>query len=335
MPATASIPPTRILTGRDVRALLDLGDCIDAVERAFARHHDGHSLGTGVVGLHVPGGGFHVKAAGLDDGSPRFVAKVNANFPGNRTRGLPTIQGMAVLFDAADGRVLAAMDSMELTARRTAAATAVAARHLARAEATVVTICGCGEQGRMQLLALTRVRPITHAWAFDADPDAAARFAREMSVAAGIPVHVARDLGDATRASDIVVTCTTASRWFLDRAQVRPGAFVAGVGADAPDKQELSPALLAASAVVVDVLDQCAAFGDLHHALVAGAMVAGDVRGDLAQVVAGACARRESPEEVIVFDSTGTALEDVAAASLVHERALAAGVGTPVSLGAA
>ena len=121
------------------------------------------------------------------------------------------------------------------------------------------------------------------------------------------------------------MTCTPARRWFLGRGHVAAGAFVAAVGADHPDKQEIEPELLAASAVVADVLEQCAAIGDLHHAIASGLMRRDQVRAELADVVSGRTAGRRSDDEIVVFDSTGTALQDAAAATLVFERARAAG----------
>ena len=114
--------------------------------------------------------------------------------------------------------------------------------------------------------------------------------------------------GGASRDSDVCVTCTPSRRPFLLREQVRPGTFVAAVGADSPDKQELDPALMAAGVVVTDVLEQCASIGDLHHALEAGAMSRADVHAELAEVVTGRKPGRRSPEEITIFDSTGTAL---------------------------
>ncbi|AHG88911.1 ornithine cyclodeaminase/mu-crystallin [Gemmatirosa kalamazoonensis] len=331
------MPPTQahtlVLTRADVVALLDLDACIDAVEDAFRAHAAGYVLPAGVLGTRAAEGGFHVKVAGLRRGRPYYAAKVNANFPGNAGRGLPTIQGVVALHDAADGSLLALLDSGALTALRTAAATAVAARHLARVDARTVTVVGCGVQGRAQLRALARVRPLARAYACDHDAAAARAFADELSRALAIPVEVAADHRAAASASDVVVTCTTARGALLDAGDVRAGAFVAAVGADAEDKQELTPALLASSAVVVDVLAQCAAIGDLHHALDAGAMRRDDVRGELADVVSGRRPGRLRDDEVVVFDSTGTALEDVAAAAVIYERACALGRGVALVLG--
>jgi ornithine cyclodeaminase/alanine dehydrogenase-like protein (mu-crystallin family) len=327
---------TLVLTRADVTRLLTLPDCIEAVEEAFRRHANGETIPPGVLGTHVEGGGFHVKAAGMRGalgGRPVYAAKVNANFPGNPDRtGLPTIQGVIALFDAADGRPLALLDSIAITVLRTAAATAVAAKFLAP-DTAVVTICGCGEQSRSQLRALACVRTVTRALAFDLRAERAQRFARDMTCELGVEVLVVRDPGEASRDTTIWVTCTPARRWILGRAHVAPGSFVAAVGADNPEKQEIEPELLARSAVVTDVFEQCAAFGDLHHAIAAGLMRREDVRAELADVVSGRRAGRRSTDEIVVFDSTGTALQDVAAAALVYERAVSNGAGLEVPLG--
>jgi ornithine cyclodeaminase/alanine dehydrogenase-like protein (mu-crystallin family) len=325
---------TRVLTRSDVRALLGWDGCIAAVEHAFRLHGEGRSLAPGVLGVKAPEGGFHIKAAGLPLGRLYFAAKSNANFPGNPQRhGLPAIQGVIALCDASDGRLLALMDSIEVTLRRTAAATAVAARYLARPESRTTTICGCGVQGRAQLRALRRVLPIARVFAFDADRAAARAFCDELSSEPGLALTPAESLRSALAESDVCVTCTPARGAFLFREDVRRGTFVAAVGADSADKQELQPGLLAEAVVVADVLDQCATIGDLHHAIEAGAMSRADVHAELADVVVGRKPGRRTAEEITVFDSTGTALQDVAAAAVVYEKAVEAGIGLCVALG--
>ena len=327
-------PQTLLLTRSDVERALPWEACIAGVEEAFRIHAEGRSLPPGVLAVPSAGGGFHVKAAGLTLQRSYFAAKANGNFPDNPRRNrLPAIQGVIVLCDAEDGRVLALMDSMEVTLRRTAAASAVAARRLARPESEVVTVCGCGAQGRAHLRALSHVLPVRRAFAFDVDREASRLFARQMSAELGIEVVVTPELAAGTTASDVCVTCTPSREAFLRPEHVRAGTFVAAVGADAPNKQEVHPALLAAATVVVDVLDQCAESGDLHHALARGAMTRGDVHAELADLVTGRRPGRIHAEQTFVFDSTGTALEDVAAAALVYENATAAGAGTRVALG--
>lgn len=326
---------TLVLTRADVQRLLGFDECIAAVEAAFRLHAEGRSLPPGVLGVPSREGGFHVKAAGLDGGRLYFAAKTNANFPENPARhGIPAIQGVVVLCDGEDGRLLAVMDSIELTIRRTAAATAVAARWLARPDAEAVTVCGCGQQGRAHLRALARALPLRRAYAFDRDAAAARSCADELSAELRIDITPVADHVEAARASDVCMTCTPSRRPFLLREHVRAGTFVAAVGADSPDKQELEPALLAAAVVVADILEQCAAIGELHHALEAGVLTRAGVHAELADLVSGRKPGRRSADEITVFDSTGTALEDVAAAAVVYERAVAAGLGRNVDFGA-
>jgi len=327
------MPPaaTLLLTRSDVADLLDLGACIAAVEEAFRLHGTGDAV-TGVLGIHVPGGAFHIKAGTLRLRRPYFAAKTNANFPNNpAAHGLPTIQGVIVLADAEVGTPLAILDSMEITTLRTGAATAVAAKYLAREDARTVGLIGCGNQGWVQLRALRRVRPLTAVRVYDRDRSRAEELARALGPELGLTIDVANDPAAAARTSDIVVTCTSARQPILGLADVAPGTFVAAVGADNPEKQEIAPALLAASRVVVDVLEQAATLGDLHHAIAAGVMTRSDVT-ELGQIVAGRAAPPKGASDVTVFDSTGMALQDVAAAAAVYERALAAGRGIPVHL---
>jgi alanine dehydrogenase len=323
-----------LLNRDDVTVLLGLPDCIAAVEQVFRQHARGElPLNPGVLGAHVPGGGFHIKTAALAGSPGYFAAKVNANFPGNPASvGLPTIQGVLALFETESGRPLAMLDSSEITAVRTAAATAVAARHLARAEASTVTICGCGSQGRTNLRALVQVRPITRAFALDQDLARACSFAEELGPELGVSVTAVEDLVSAVSASDICVTCTPVRAPIFPARLLHPGLFLAAVGADSPDKQELEPAVLKQSRVVVDILEQAVTMGDLHHAIAAGIMSATDIHATLGQVVAGLRPGRTSADEMFVFDSTGTALQDVAAAALVYERALGAGRGVQFAL---
>jgi len=329
-----SATETLVLTRKDVAGLLTLADCIDAVERAFCLHGEGRAPAPGVLGVHATGGGFHIKAGTLPLSRNYFAAKTNANFPGNPARGLPTIQGLVLLFDADNGRLLAAVDSIELTILRTGAATAVAAKYLARKDSRVATICGCGIQGRVQLRAIRCVCAVEKVFTWDINKDAAAGFAAEMAGELGIAVAPENDLAVALRQSDILVTCTPAQKHFILKKDVPAGMFIAAVGADNEDKQELDPALLAPkNKVVADVRAQCAVIGDLHHAIAAGTTTAAGIHAELGEVVCGKKAGRSSVEEITIFDSTGMALQDVAAAAVVYERAVATEKGLAVNFG--
>jgi ornithine cyclodeaminase/alanine dehydrogenase-like protein (mu-crystallin family) len=326
---------TLILSRSDVFDLLSLPDCIAAVESAFRQHAEGRTLGPGVLSVPAAGGGFHIKAAGLVGERSYFAAKTNANFSENPRRwGLPTIQGVIVLADASNGTPLAVIESGSVTALRTGAATAVAAKFLARPDARTATIVGCGVQGEIQLAAIVAVLPLQRVMLVDTDYARAEGLAARAGGKRSVRLEAAKDLEAALRESDVCVTCTTARHAFLQKDAVVPGTFIAAVGADNPEKQELEPALLASATLVVDVLHQCAEIGELHHALAAGLLTRGDVHAELADVVAGRRPGRTRDEEIAIFDSSGTALQDVAAAVAVYERASAAGRGTAVELDA-
>lgn len=324
-----------VLTPREIASLLTIDDCIVAVEQAFRLLGEDKAGPPVVLSIHLPGGGFHVKAGVLDLGRQYFAAKVNGNFPENPAHfALPTIQGVIVVCDAEKGSPLAVMDSREITSLRTAAATAVAAKHLARRDSRTLTICGCGNQGRVQAIAISRICRLQTIFAYDTCTEQAERLARQLAEHLGILVTAVSDLGTTVRQSDICVTCTTSHKPLLGPDDVSPGTFIAAVGADNPEKQELHPALMAKSKIVADILEQCAAMGDLHHAIAAGVVTRANVHAELGEIVAGIKPGRESDEEITIFDSTGMALQDVAAAAFLYEKAQRQGAGVRLNFAA-
>jgi ornithine cyclodeaminase/alanine dehydrogenase-like protein (mu-crystallin family) len=299
-----------LLLGRDdVERLLTPAACLAAVEQAFRLLGEGRAPAPAILAMHAERGSFHVKAGMLD---AYFAAKVNGNFPGNGTLGLPTIQGALILSDATNGTPLAVMESGAITALRTAAASALAAKHLARRGWRTLAIVGCGGQAAAHRRALQAER----LFVYDRDRGKADAFARDHGA-------VSADLEGCLAQADVIVTSTTSRQWFVAREMVRPGTFIAAVGADHEDKHEIAPALLAAAKVVTDLTAQAAAIGDLHHAIAAGAMSAAGVHAELGEIVCGRRAGRESDDEIIVFDSTGTGLQDVAAAIAAYRAAMA------------
>ncbi len=326
----AGAPPVAILSRSDVATLMTPADYLEAVDAGFRALQDGSAQVPPPWHIAVDDGGFHGKGASLRLGERLFVAlKLNGNFPGNpAANGLPTIQGAILLCDGETGSPLAIMDSIEVTLRRTAAATALAAQHLARPDAATLLMCGCGDQARPQIEALREVLPLARVLAWDRDPSRARQLACE-----GLETRIVDDLAEAAGTADVIVTCTTATKPFLTAGMVRPGTFVAAVGADAPHKSEIDPGLMTRALVVADSLAQCQVMGDLHHAIEAGVMTEADVHAELAELVAGSRPGRTADAEVTVFDSTGTAVQDVAVAIRIHERALASGMGTQTALG--
>lgn len=228
---------TLLLSRSDVEALFSLSECINAVEKVF--HQQGQAPATGILGMKATDGGLHVKTALLTTDRNYIVAKLNTNFPQNPQRfGLPTIQGAILLFDAENGRALAFLDSIDITIKRTAAATAVAAKYLARKDSSVSTICGCGTQSRAQLRAVKLLLPIKKVYAFDVDQNVSSRFAAELSSELKIDIEPVRNLSVAISNSDVCVTCTPATECFVYKRDVAPGTFIAAVGADDSHKQE-------------------------------------------------------------------------------------------------
>jgi ornithine cyclodeaminase/alanine dehydrogenase len=324
---------TLLLSRTEVADLLSIEEYIAAVERVFQLYGEGKTQPPGILGVHAHDGGFHIKAGLLELDRSFFAAKINANFPQNAKRfGLPLIQGAIFLADAQNGYPLAIMDSMEITIRRTGAATAVAAKYLARPDSKSILVCGCGNQGRVSVQALSKIFSLEQVFAYDIDGSRAQRFANELSTELKIAVETTSDLAEAMKRSDICVTCTPSTRFFLKQDYVQPGTFLAAVGADSETKQELEPTLLAQHKTVVDIVEQCASIGELHHAIASGLMTEQSVHAELGEVVAGIKPGRTSSDEIIIFDSTGMALQDVITAATVYKKAVDKGIGRIVDL---
>jgi alanine dehydrogenase len=322
-----------ILTRPEVKDLLKFEEYIPVVEDAFCSYAKGETLGTHLMHVDADGGEFHIKAGGLTSPRPLFAIKINGGFFENRAKyGLPNIQGLIYLADAENGTPLAVMDSGAITINRTGAATAVAAKYLARADSRTVTICGCGVQGRIQLQALMKVLPVTHIYAHSRDFKKADAFSREMSAELDISVIPTDDIRYAARRSDCIVTCTPAKEYFLKGSDVRKGTFIAAVGADSPDKQEIDPCLIAMSKLVTDITSQCVEVGELHHAIKQNLVALDSVYAELGELIVGTKRGRENDDEITIFDSTGTALQDVASAAAVYKKAMTTGVGSEVNL---
>ncbi len=317
-----------LLSRSEISSLLAFPDYVNAVEEAFRLHAEGQSLEPALSHVDAGEGEFHIKAGGLRGSPPYFALKVNGGFFQNRTRfGLPNIQGLIILCRADNGVPVAAMDSIEITIQRTGAATAIAAKYLARSDSQVCTVCGCGTQARVQLKALQRVLPLEQVFVWSRQRDRAQSFATEMAGELGIPVTPVSDIAAALQHSDICVTCTPAKAFFVRREHIPRGMFIAAVGADSPDKQELEPELVANAKLVTDLRAQAVRVGETHHAVAQGLLDPGRIHAELGEIIAGKRTGRTCAGEVIVFDSTGTALQDVAAAAAVYERARTAGAG--------
>lgn len=320
---------TLLFNNATVKSLLSLGECIDVMEAAFKAYSDGRVLKPDLLHVDAINGEFHIKTGGVMDPKPYFGLKSNGGFFMNkRNYGLPNIQGLIILQEADTGTPVAIFESGEITLKRTGALTALGVRHLSRVNSKVATICGCGVQGRVQLQALMEVRRIKRVFAYDLNYEQSVSFSHSMSKFLSTEVIAVKDLEGIAIQSDIIITCTPSKNWFLRKNHVREGTFIAAVGADSPDKQELEPSLLSGNKLVVDFLNQCISVGETHHAIDAGLIRPQDVYSEISSIISNKKPGRENDNEIIVFDITGSGLQDAAAAAYVYERGLNAGMET-------
>ncbi|WMT87559.1 ectoine utilization protein EutC [Pelagibacterium sp. 26DY04] len=325
----------QILTEAELRELvrLDLA-AIDCVEQAFRALAGGKVVMPPILRLDITdaNGEVDVKTAYLP-GVESFAIKVSPGFFDNPKIGLPSTNGLMVVLSARTGLVEALLlDNGYLTDVRTAAAGAVAARHLAREDAQSVAIIGAGMQARMQLEALTLVRDINSARIWARDAEKAQAFARRASSELGIDVTAAETAEAAVRGADIVVTTTPATEPLILAEWMTPGQHLTAMGSDAEHKNEIDPALVPrVELYVADSLAQTRRLGELHHAIDAG-FVAPDQRfAELGQIIAGSMAGRQTATDITYADLTGTGVQDTAIAALARTRARTSDAGTKFS----
>ena len=326
---------TLILTKTDLESLMTIQDLISTIEDAFRKHGEGKSFGMDMVHGETPSElEFHIKVGGITLGDKMYYGlKINAsNFMNMKKYGVPNIIGAILLFDGTTGFPLAIVDSIIPTILRTGAGTAVAMKYLARPNSKIATICGCGVQGRIQLRAIKKVLPIEEVSAFDMNKAKSEEYAKEMSDELGIEVTSISDLKDGTLQSDVIITCTPTHTPYLMKNYVKPGTTIGAIGADSPDKQELEASLLQSNKVVVDILKQCAKAGELHHALKAKFMTEDDVHGELGLILSEKVPGRENDNEIIIYDATGTAIQDTASVAVCYEKAISKNIGTRIRL---
>ncbi|MDO8476460.1 MAG: ornithine cyclodeaminase family protein [Candidatus Rokubacteria bacterium] len=322
-----------VLTRSDLERVLEPAAVIIAVESAFREAAAGRAPALPRAVLPMAKGGVFL---GMISALPRaqaLGAKLVSVVEGNRKRGLPTLHASYVLSDPETGAPLAFMEAGFLTAIRTGAASAVAARYLARPDSRRVACFGAGVQAEFQLRCLKAVLPVESVAVVGRDPARAQAFATRMRGALGVPVEVARDRRAAVREADIVTCATTSSRPVFAGRDLRPGAHVDAVGASRPTTREVDTETVKRSRVVVDTYHGAwTEAGDLLIPIKAGAITRRHVRAELAEVVTRKKPGRTRPDEITLFKSVGWAPEDAASARLAYDRAMARGIGTEVIL---
>ena len=322
-----------VLTRADLERVLDPAAVIIAVEAAFREAAAGRALALPRAVLPMAEGGVFV---GMISALPRrqaLGAKLVTVVEANRKRGLPTLHASYLLSDPETGAPLAFMEGGFLTAVRTGATSAVAARHLARPDSRRIACFGAGVQAEFQLRYLKDALPIESVAVVGRDPARARAFAARMRDALRVPVEVTRDRRAAVREADVVTCATTSPRPVFAGRDLSPGVHVDAVGAFRPTTREVDVETVKRARVVVDTYHGAwAEAGDLLIPIKAGAITRRHVRAELAEVVALRKPGRTRPEEITLFKSVGWAPEDAAAARLAYDRARAQEIGTEVNL---
>lgn len=321
-----------ILTEAELRKIvkLDLA-AVACVEDAFRALATQQVAMPPILRLDIPErrGEVDVKTAYVP-GIDGFAIKISPGFFDNPKLGLPSVNGMMVLLSARTGLVEALLlDNGYLTDVRTAAAGAVAAKYLAREDATVAAIFGAGVQARLQLEALMLVRPIREARIWARDAAKAEALAAILRAELGIDARAESDGAQAVAGADIIVTTTPSETPILMAQWLEAGQHVTAMGSDAEHKNEIDPdALRRANVYVADRLSQTRVLGELHHAIEAGLVEASTEFAELGQIIAGTATGRRSPHDITLCDLTGTGVQDTAIATLAYARARQANAGT-------
>lgn len=318
---------TRIISAADVREYADMATIIDGLETVFRQYQRGEATMPPKSYVELPGinGDFRSMPAQVGDGAG--VKWVNVH-PNNPSRfGLPTVMGLVVYSDPGSAYPLAVVDGTELTRYRTGAAAGVATRYLAPPDAESLGLLGAGVQARTQLAAIANEIELTEVVVSDLDEkaieDLIEREAdRDCDIVSGTP----EELGGC----DVISTTTPSREPILEAEWIQEGTHINAMGADAPGKQELDPALLTQAAVVVDDWEQCSHSGEINVPVTAGEFTQDDVTATVGEVVTDDHSSLRM--SATIFDSTGLAIQDIATAKQLYTAAEDANAGQVIDI---
>jgi alanine dehydrogenase len=320
------------LTQEEVKSVIDMHSDMQVVERAFRQHGLGRVQMPPKSYLYYTAynGDLRTMPAYLEEEDITGVKIVNVH-PGNPARGLPTVMALIVLISPETGAPVAIMDGTYLTDIRTGAAGGIAAKYLARKDSKIIGMVGAGNQAKTQLEALCEVFEPELVKITSRTKESCVGFIRDMKEV--VPCEIqSKDKIEEVCDCDILVT-TTPSRKPIVKAQwVKEGTHINAIGADAVGKEELDPELLIRSKIVVDDIVQALHSGEVNVPLSKHYISENDIHAQLGEVIAGLKPGRTSEEEITIFDSTGLAIQDVATAHLVYERAVSQGLGRQVMI---
>ena len=323
---------TLFLGRAEVTRLLPMETALSVVESAFADHGRGETRMPAKLYLDLPerGGDFRAMPAYIPSLNAAGVKWVSV-YAGNPKRGLPSVIAVLILSDPDTSEPLAVMDATYITLMRTGAAGGVAAKYLSRKDSTVLALIGAGVQSHSQFEAIRLVRPIRAVRLFDPTPAAIEAFRRQYAKS-GAEIVVCPSIEEAMKGADIVATTTPSRAPIVLRPMVADGTHINAIGADAVGKQELEVKILKDARVFIDDEEQAFHSGEVNVPLSEGSLAPGDIEGSLGAVVAGVQVGRREASDITVFDSTGLAVQDIASARAVFDRAVAEGVGKMLPL---
>jgi len=323
-----------LLTRDDVVRVLDMRECMDAVEKAFGELASGTAVLPLRIGITPPDGlSLYMPAYLKQMGA--LACKVVTVYKNNpKLHDLPTTIGKVLLQNPETGEVICIMDGGYLTAVRTGAASGVATKYLARKDkGQIAGIFGAGVQARTQLWAVSMARELAKAYVYDVSAEAVKSFVKDMSARLKIEVIAADSPEQMLAEADILCTATSSSTPVFDGSQVRPGTHINGVGSHSPNARELDTTIVRRSRLIADSTEACLKeAGDVMIALQEGLITASHIQADLGDVVLGRKQGRTNAQEITLFKSNGLAIQDTATAKLVYDAAMKAGVGKEVVL---
>lgn len=308
---------TRYVREEEVKGLFSFREAVEVVEAAFREKGEGKAVMPPKSIIPLPEGDIRAMPAYLQGMNIAGVKVVNSH-PLNRKRGLPTVMAVLVMIEPETGFPLAVIEASYLTAVRTGAAGALALKLLARKDSSTAAIIGAGVQGRFQLIALNHVFPhLSEIRIWSMEPNLAYRLKSEFEGQIKPRIEVAPEPEGAVRGADIIITATPSRRPIIMDGWVKEGAHINAIGADAPGKQELDPAILKRARIFLDDWRQGMEAGEVNVPISSGELSKEDIAGEISDVLVGRLEGRRSDDEITVFCSTGLAIQDVAVGSLV------------------
>jgi len=320
-----------ILSRREIEGTASMKEVIGAVEGAFMAKGLGKVQMPPKIYVTFEKGDFRTMPCYVPELGLGGVKIVNVHPENPEKHGLPSVMATIMLIEPETGKPLAIMDGTWITNMRTGAGGGVAAKHLARKDSKVVGMAGAGAQARTQLLALNESFGINEVRVWSRTLEGSEKFRKDMKHL-GLNIVIKEEVKDAVTGCDILVTTMPVTKPVVRKEWLSEGMHINAIGADAPGKEELEPEILKKAKIVVDDFEQAFHSGEVNVPLSKGMLKREDVYGELGEIVAGKKAGRASDEEITIFDSTGLAIQDLAAAALVYKKAKKRGLGSEVEL---